>query len=176
MVSNDSTKRPTVFVGSSSEGLHIAKGIQVLLDHVCAVKIWSQGVFGLGEGSLESLVKHLDKFDFAILVMTPDDMTESRGETKQSPRDNVLLELGIFIGGLGRERTFAIYDRSTELKIPSDLAGVTIATYHPHDDGNILASLGAPCTAIEHAIKNLGLRSTRRQNFFLDDLARQQTG
>jgi len=37
--------RPSVFAGSSAEGLKIAKALQVLLDHVCEVTIWSQGVF-----------------------------------------------------------------------------------------------------------------------------------
>jgi len=66
--------RPSIFIGSSTEGLKIAKYIQVLLDHSCEVTIWSQGVFGLGEGPLESLVLAAEKFDFAILVLTADDM------------------------------------------------------------------------------------------------------
>ena len=49
-------KRPMVFIGSSSEGVTIAKGMQVLLDQTLEVTIWSQGVFGLSEGTLESLV------------------------------------------------------------------------------------------------------------------------
>lgn len=64
--------RPTLFVGSSSEGLKIAKAVQVLLDQSCEVMIWSQGVFGLSEGTLESLVGSLDDFDFAALVLTPE--------------------------------------------------------------------------------------------------------
>ena len=66
--------RPSIFVGSSTEGLMIAKTFQILLDHACEVTIWSQGVFGLGQGSLESLVQALDEFDFAVLVLTADDL------------------------------------------------------------------------------------------------------
>jgi hypothetical protein len=150
--------RPSVFVGSSSEGLKVTRTVQILLDYACQVTPWSQGVFGLGEGRLESLVRALPDFDFGILVLTPDDLTETRGEQRQSPRDNVLLELGLFIGGLGRERTFALYDRTADIKLPSDLAGVTIATYEPHDSGNLRAALGAPCGLIEEAIERLGFR------------------
>jgi hypothetical protein len=145
-------RRPSVFIGSSSEGEEIAKAIQVNLDRACEVTLWSQGVFGLSEGTLESLVDKAHTFDFAILVLTPDDMTSSRGKRQQSPRDNVLLELGIFIGVLGRKRTMIVFDRSANIKIPSDLAGVTLADYQRHSSGNLQASLGAACFRIETTI------------------------
>ncbi len=150
--------RPKIFIGSSSEGLKIAQAIQVLLDNTCEPTIWSQGVFGLSHGTLESLVLALDKFDFAILVLTPDDMTISREQITQSPRDNVLFELGLFVGGIGRDRTFVVFDRSSQIKIPTDLAGITLATYQKHSDGNLLSSLGAPTTLIENEIQRLGVR------------------
>src|ERR1700743_2959049 len=121
--------RPKIFIGSSSEGIKIAQAMQVLLDKSCEVTIWSQGVFGLNQGTLESLVLALEKFDFAILILTPDDMITSRDHASQSPRDNVLFELGLFVGGLGRNRTFIVFDRSKQVKIPSDLAGITCATF-----------------------------------------------
>ena len=154
--------RPSLFIGSSKEGLEIAKHIQVLLDHSCEVTIWSQGVFGLGLGTLESLVSAIEKFDFAILVLTPDDMIVSRETQVPSPRDNVLLELGLFIGGLGRNRTFILYNRDNILKLPSDLAGVTAVTFQPHESGNLQAALGASCTIIEDTIERLGLREQER--------------
>src|SRR5688572_12732348 len=63
-------RKPCVFIGSSSEGLTVAEAIQTNLEHDCKSVIWSQGVFGLGEGTLESLVEKADDFDFAILVVT----------------------------------------------------------------------------------------------------------
>lgn len=149
-------RRPKVFIGSSSEGLEIAETIQLNLDHSCEVTIWSQGVFGLGYGNLETLVQQISNYDFAILVLTPDDMIESRGDLKNSARDNVLFELGLFMGKLGRYRTFAVYDRTADIKIPSDLAGVSMATYHPHSSGNIDAALGASCTQMKRRIKEFG--------------------
>ena len=155
-------KRPSVFIGSSSEGLKIAKNLQLLLDHSCEVTIWSQGVFGLSQGTLESLVLALDDFDFAVLVLTPDDMVTSREITGSAPRDNVLFELGLFMGGLGRNRTFLLYDRSEDLKLPSDLAGVTPTTFEPHSSGNLQSALGAASTQIENCIEELGLRDKER--------------
>jgi hypothetical protein len=154
--------RPSVFVGSSAEGLKIAKALQVLLDHACEVAIWSQGVFGLSQGTLESLVRALDQFDFAVLVLTADDLVTSRDVSATAPRDNVLFELGLFMGGLGQDRTFIVYDRTSNLKLPSDLAGVTAATFEPHSSGNLQSALGAAATRIEDKIERLGLKDRER--------------
>lgn len=148
--------RPKLFIGSSSEGLDVARAVEVQLERDAEVTVWSDGVFGLGRGTLESLVLSLDKFDFAVLVLTPDDMTVSREVSSQSPRDNILLELGLFIGRLGRERTFIIYNRDRRLKLPSDLAGVSMADFGDREDDNLIASLGAACTKIKYQIKSLG--------------------
>ena len=100
----DSTKRPAVFIGSSSEGLDIAKAIQLNLDKICDVVLWSQGVFGLGTGTLEALVSKIAEIDYAVLVLTADDLVTSRECSRQAPRDNVLLELGCLLEVLvGRE-------------------------------------------------------------------------
>nr|MBC8361625.1 nucleotide-binding protein [Candidatus Desulfatibia profunda] len=148
--------KPKVFIGSSTEGLEVARGIELQLEHDAEVTVWKDGVFGLGRGTLESLVLALDEFDFAILVLTADDMIISRDEKIQSPRDNILLELGMFIGRLGRERTFIVFNRDKDLKLPSDLAGVTMADYGDRQDGNLVASLGPPSTKIRYAIRSHG--------------------
>lgn len=155
-------ERPSVFVGSSTEGVSVAKAIQVGLDESCQVELWSQGPFGLSEGTLESLMASANRFDFAVLVVSTDDLLVSRGEVHASPRDNVLFELGLFIGRLGRERTFIVYDRANPPKLPSDLAGITAATFQPHDSGNIQAAVGAACAKVEQAIRRLGPRPGTR--------------
>jgi len=151
--------RPLLFVGSSSEGIEYAKALQVNLDQVCQVVLWSQGVFGLSGGTLESLAEKIQGVDFGVLVVTPDDLVTSRNSTSAAPRDNVLLELGMCIGALGRHRSFLVHDRSKKLKLPSDLAGITHATFMPHDDGNTSAAMGAACTLIETKVRELGERS-----------------
>src|SRR5262249_14115576 len=67
-----------VFIGSSMEGLNVAKAIQQELEGVCEATVWSQGAFGLMEGTLESLYAQLDSNDFAVLVLSADDWIESR--------------------------------------------------------------------------------------------------
>lgn len=159
---NMSRVRPSLFIGSSTEGLKIAKAIQVLLDHSCEVTIWSQGVFGLSEGTLESLVHAVDEYDFAVLVLTADDLVKSRDAFSSVPRDNVLFELGLFMGGIGPKRTFIVYDRTAGLRLPSDLAGVSAATFEPHSTGNLQSALGAVATRLEEHVARLGLRSNER--------------
>src|SRR5262249_11840697 len=153
--------RPALFVGSSSEGLRIAQAVQVQLDAACEVELWDQGVFGLTQGTLESLVMAVSRFDFSALVLTAGDLTILRGHERAAARDNVLFELGLFIGSLGRDRTFMLYDRTASLALPSDLAGVTAATFAPHASGNLEAALGAPCTKIQRTIERLGRRKDK---------------
>ena len=63
------------------------------------------------------------------------------------------------MGGLGRDRTFIIYDQDNPPMLPSDLAGVTVAKFRRHLSGNLRQSLGAPCTEIEQAIEICGVRT-----------------
>ena len=155
------SKRAVVFVGSSSEGLPVAKAIQVGLDHLCDVRMWSQGVFGLSQGTLDALVSSTEQADFAILILTPDDVVESRGTTVPAARDNILFELGLFMGAIGPRRTFIVSDRTANVRLPSDLAGITYATYAPpqfRTPGSLRAALGAACVQIEEAMTAEGLR------------------
>ncbi len=147
-------ERPRLFVGSSREGMKIAEAIQENLDHDMECTIWTQGVFGLSQTSIESLEQQLQNSEFAVLVIFPDDVTESRGEKAASPRDNVIFELGLFMGILGRSHTFMIRPRYADLKMPSDLAGITVATYDDkRSDDNLRAAVGSACSEIKRAIE-----------------------
>ncbi len=69
---------------------------------------------------------------FAIVLLTPDDQGSSPGgPLEPRARQNVLLELGYFIGRLGRSRVCAL--KRGEIEIPSDFAGVVWTTM---DAGN----------------------------------------
>lgn len=162
-------QRPAVFVGSSSEGMPIAKAIQSELAPAAEVTVWSQGVFQPTYGYLESLTKAIEVADFAVLVLTPDDFTESRGDGWPSPRDNVLFELGLFIGRLGRNRTFFVYDQSKPLKLPSDLLGIAAVTFSPRSDDNLQAAVGPACCTIGNRIRSVGQRA-RLLKFSLSEM------
>lgn len=79
-----------------------------------------------GRTVIEKVVAHGD-VGFAVVILTPDDEGCAKGGTPEPrARQNVLLELGYFIGRLGREKVCAL-KRGT-LEIPSDFAGVVWET------------------------------------------------
>lgn len=154
--------KPALFVGSSSEGLELARAVRALLDEDAEVTLWKEGLFDLGSTFIDSLIKALPRFDFAAVMLTADDLLTSREVTTLGPRDNVLFELGLFMGRLGRERTFVIRARGSQIKIPSDLAGLTTAMYDwPRADDNHQAAVGPACDNIRKMIRTLGFSEMR---------------
>ncbi len=60
---------------------------------------------------------------FAVVLLTPDDMGSIKGgEPKPRARQNVLLELGYFIGKLGRKHVCPLL--TEDIEVPSDYLGV----------------------------------------------------
>ncbi len=143
--------RPSVFGGSSVEGLPVLHAIQFLLERKIELIPWTT-IFLPTEYTLESLFKNIPDCEFAIMVLTADDIVTSRGRRFPSPRDNLLLELGLCCGALGRKRTFIVSDRSVDLKLPTDLAGLTVATFEPPNKGTLESALGPACRLLTRAM------------------------
>lgn len=143
-----------VFIGSSTEGLGVAQAVRSLLASDAKVTMWNEGFFRQGIGFLETLVSSLNKFDFAIIIATADDLTLVRGDFRFSPRDNILFELGLFMGHLGRHRTFLIHPRGEDVNLPSDFLGVTTSYESPSSSGatdDSYSSLRQNMSALGHA-------------------------
>ena len=169
-------RKPTVFVGSSSEGLPVAREVKHHLQRDAKVTVWDEeGVFKLSKGTLESLIEALDDCDFAILVLTPDDLLESRGVQFLSARDNVLFELGLFMGRHGRERTFALRTRDQDLKVFTDFLGVAVAEYRsPAAGATLRSALTKPCGIIRRQMrKENATKSAREEDRLLHALSGQ---
>lgn len=153
------SRKPRIFIASASESIDVANAINVNLDHDAEVTVWKHG-FGLTNNTLDTLIKLCEGVDFAIFVFTPDDITNIRNDHKKVVRDNVVFELGLFTGSLGKERCFIIKPRSTDLHLPSDLLGLTPADYDgQRSDNNLEAALNTPCTLIKKEMLRLGLVS-----------------
>ena len=119
---------PRVFIGSSSKALELARRIRDELKRgqELEVEVWDNKVLQSGDMLLEGLLRLVNLFDFAILVLSPDDIVESGEKRARTPRDNVVFELGMFMSVFGRRRALPIVllDRANPLKLPVDLAGL----------------------------------------------------
>jgi hypothetical protein len=151
---------PRIFIGSSSEHTLIAATIQEELDNDAKVTIWTQDIFKPGNNIIDDLNEALSQSDFGLFVFTPDDIINIKGETKQATRDNVVFELGLCMGKLGKNRTFFITpeEAGTNFRICSDLAGINFLKYKANRDDNLNAALGPACNQIRRQIKKLGIR------------------
>ncbi|MBK7970003.1 MAG: nucleotide-binding protein [Bacteroidetes bacterium] len=90
-----------LFIGSSTEGLSVARKLKEVIDSSCStwidVEVWNEGnIFAMNSNTLDSLVWASRRYDYGLLVASNDDLVESRKSVKSAPRDNVLLELGMF--------------------------------------------------------------------------------
>jgi len=149
--------KPRIFVGSSVEGLGVAYAIQQNLTHDAEATVWDQGVFEISRTGIESLIKVLNSVDFAVFVCSPDDKILLRGTSENAVRDNVIFELGLFTGLLGRERVFFVVPEGEDIHLPTDLLGITAGKYDANrEDESLQAGTGAVCNQIRTIIKREG--------------------
>lgn len=146
-----------VFIISSAESLSIARIIQnaFAYDPFTTV-LWTDGVFKVANYTLQSLEDEVDSSDFAIAIAHSDDLTESRGKAWPAPRDNVIFELGLFMGRLGKERAILMEPRDEGVKLPSDLAGITTIPYRYEKGKDATAIMGPACNALRDHILRMG--------------------
>ena len=150
---------PVLFVGCSVEALPIARAVQSALAHdPIVVKVWTDDTFEASSFPIESLEKELMEVDFAALVISPDDKVLSRNSESAAPRDNLILEIGLFMGALGHSRTFLLYPRGVDVKLPTDLKGLTPLTYSPSPESQLPASVADACNKIRNLIQKNGPR------------------
>jgi hypothetical protein len=140
------------------EGLAVARNLQSELEamRVCAVTRWDQNVFAPSGFPLDSLLEVAARVDFAVLIASPDDVVVSRGSEAPSVRDNILLEFGLFVGALGRERTYLLATGDANLKLPTDVLGLTRLPYRQRADGNIRAALNDAVLQVEDQVRQHG--------------------
>jgi predicted nucleotide-binding protein len=76
-----------------------------------------------GRTVIEKFEHNAESAGFAIILMTGDDLGgKTEKNLQKRARQNVILELGYFVGMIGRQRVCALYEDNVE--IPSDILGV----------------------------------------------------
>jgi hypothetical protein len=156
---------PTVFIGSSTEQIGIAKLVKECLVSATDPRIWDEDELELGHSIFGGLLKAADQFDFAVFVFDADDITRSREKQVRSVRDNVVFELGLFTGRMGRGRTFWISPEGPQAPhIPTDLGGIVHLTFtRPKRPGEsqLRGALEKVCQRLRSEIEKLGTRTDR---------------
>jgi len=125
-----------IFVASSGDALDKARNITHILEKMENVEVdcWFDFPgFRPGDYTLEALEKAGREHSAGVFIFDRDDqLVMAKDGCAYLPRDNVLMELGLFCGNLGR-KSIAIC-LVPGVHIPSDLKGITRITYDPKNE------------------------------------------
>lgn len=122
-------KQPSVFISSSAEDLNIVRELSSLLEAFGINVIrWDQSGFSLGRTIIEAFESTLSKVDAAIVLL---------GDG--SPPSNLMFELGMLQGKLGRTRTVVLSLNNS--KLPSDVLGTIYLRYSKENVKAIMPNL-----------------------------------
>jgi hypothetical protein len=144
-----------VLIGSSVRAIPIAESAQRDLAYYSQPELWHNHKFFSRDTPIESLFKMLDEFQFALFVALPEDITSKGGTEYLTIRDNVLFEMGLFLGRLGRERVFLIAPRGSgkaKPQLPSDLTGIQ-PSYYDADAVNLPSAIATSLFELKEALR-----------------------
>jgi hypothetical protein len=151
-------RKPRLFIASSAESLNIAEAVNVNLDHEFEITIWTNGTFKLSSSTIDDLVEKSSTVDFALFIFAPDDIASIRSRQEHVVRDNVIFEMGLFIGAIGKSRSFILKPRNQEMHLPTDLLGVNPADYDSNrSDGDLVSATNRACSLIKSEVERIGL-------------------
>ena len=79
-----------------------------------------------GQTIIEKLEEYSSEVGYAIVLATPDDEGRAKSEDgyKSRVRQNVVLELGLFLSKLGREKVAILLKEAVDFEKPSDIQGL----------------------------------------------------
>ncbi len=150
-----SLRKPRIFIASSTEALTVAEAININLDWSAETVLWTRS--SPSRNFIDVLAEHSKSVDFAAFICSPDDSAVMRGEEKKIIRDNVLFELGLFMGRLGKERCFVVQPRGSGQHIPTDLLGFTPLDYEENRiDGDLRSATQAVASQIRIVMERMG--------------------
>ncbi|SDL21001.1 TIR domain-containing protein [Kriegella aquimaris] len=144
--------KPRIFIGSSREQLVTAHAVNQYLNNTYAfTTLWDNSV-PPGDYVLPALYKVFNDYDYGIFIFSKDDILNIRGEAFKTTRDNVLFEFGMFLGVNGLNNAFILCPddySSSGGRIPSDLFGLTLATFDSKRPKNeLIDAVSSSCQTI----------------------------
>src|SRR5215468_8870233 len=126
-----------LFIGSSGgRGVTIAEAVASQIRKDCGewleCDIWDRGdVFAINRSFLDILLRAAQRYQYGIFVATKDDPTAKKGVSIVEPRDNVIFEMGLFLGSMGISRSFLLVEKGVSL--PSDFEGINVPQFSVED-------------------------------------------
>jgi hypothetical protein len=153
--------KPRLFVGCASEAKPFVEHLCSVLADFCDVHPWwDSPAFKNMHSTLSDLLKATTFYDLGLFILSADDISISRGEVSHSVRDNVLFELGLFLGTLGPARTIGYMQRpeGAKLKVPSDLLGINLPGFTYKDHDSFVSATAKILPGIKRQINKEGLR------------------
>ena len=151
-------QKPHAAIFSSGKSVPFAEGAKLNLERDFTVDLWTENYFdGNNTLPLNTFLKKLLCYDFAVLVLGDDDVQLEKGGNAQFwvPRDNVIFELGATMARMGTQKTFLLTPESPAVKLPSYFTGIDPLTYQKRDDGNHAAGTGGACIKIRDRMRRL---------------------
>lgn len=129
--------KPQIFIGSSGNGINTAKVVQSELAVFGDSYLWSESsLWEPNESTFDNLLRMSGYFDFGVFVATADDLTlTSKGEYNFEARDNVILEMALFVGALGKRKSFLLVEEGVDK--PSDFNGIFMPEFKKGDTASI---------------------------------------
>jgi len=119
----------------------LRKAVAQLIEDMDCKPIVLQEDNRYGHTLIEELENYTNEVDYAIALLTGDDIVTSKKEkdkTDLRPRQNVVFELGLFIMALGRDKVVMLHEPNIE--IPSDFLGVKYIEIDPEGEWSIKLS------------------------------------
>ena len=138
-----------LFLMTSKAASEAALAIEKALADQFSIVTWKEGGLRGTNYAIASLERVLDQSDVAIAIAEPS-LDGRHG------RDNIIFELGFFMGRLGRHRTFLLEPRGEKSELPPELAGVHTLTWPHHPGGNLADAIAPACGKLTQLITELG--------------------
>jgi hypothetical protein len=128
--------RPKIFIGSSKVGEPIAMKVKEYLSKIADPVVWSENnVWEPNRSTFDNLLRLANHFDFGVFVATADDLTLTNDNLVIEPRDNVILEMALFLGAMGRYKSFLLVEKG--IKLPSDFNGIYMPRFEKTDEDSL---------------------------------------
>ncbi|MEO6733652.1 MAG: TIR domain-containing protein [Ferruginibacter sp.] len=145
--------KPKVFIASSSSALNYTTAVKDHIQDKCEIHVWADVPDYPAKTITDWLVMITERYDFGVFIFSNDDKAKIDKKHYAVVRDNVLFELGLFVGQLGWERCSILRPKINNFHLPYDLEGILQQRFEvPKADEEIKSALRVPCGNIRNDI------------------------